>query len=217
MVKQAKQTSTRSTSVGKKKPSVMMKQHILAGAGCIGTKTDGTPCPNMRGEAHLPYCKRCLASGDPSLKVVKHPKFGKCLIATRDLKKGYMMAWWGNRVSRKKLPFKSWEWALESPKGMIDAVPFRKGSVVQFAQCPGPSERPTVDFSRNYDAMLTAKSKTCLLFKTLCDIPKNHQVTMMYNKDEKTTNEFFAERGLVRADIGCPAFPALKKKAKGRQ
>jgi len=39
----------------------------------------------------------------------------------------------------------------------------------------------------------------------------------MYNKDEKTTNEFFAERGLVRADIGCPAFPALKKKAKGRQ
>jgi hypothetical protein len=144
--------------------------------------------------------------------VVDHPKFGKCLIARRRLPKGYTVAWWGRRIGKKKLPEKNWNWALETEKGIIDAVPFRKGSQLQFCQCPGPSEKATIDdHPRQYSKLLAAKKKTCLLFGTLCDIPKGYQLTMMYNYDDKSTEEFFQERGIVRQDVGCKQLPALKK------
>jgi len=186
-------------------------QHLTQGPGCISTELNGNPCPHPRAVAHLPYCSQCLKTGDPSLKVVKHPKFGKCLIALRDLKKGYKTAWWGDRLNRKEMKTKDWEWALESKLGVINAVPHRKSSMMQFCQCSGPSEKPTIDYSKDFDCLLAKEDKAGLLFGTLCDIPKNHQLTMMYNKDEKTTNEFFEERGLVRADVACPNYPALKK------
>lgn len=190
-------------------------QNPVVGTGCIATKVSGSPCPNLRVESHMPYCKSCLCNGDPSLRVVKHPKFGRCLIATRKLKKGYVCAWWGDRVGKNKLPAKSWEWALESRFGVIDAVPHKKSSFMQFCQCVGPSERPTIDDCPTYyEALLARKEKTCLLFSTMCEVPKNHQLTMMYNKDEKTTNEFFQERGLTRADVGCRQYPALKKRGR---
>merc|ERR1719163_1062495 len=85
---------------------------------------------------------------------------------------------------------------------------------MQFCQCVGPSEKPTIDYSDDYEGLLAKEDKTCLLFGTLCAVPKNHQLTMMYNKDEKTTNEFFEERGIVRANVGCKECPALKKKLK---
>ena len=44
----------------------------------------------------VPYCLECLQNGDPSLKVADHPKFGKILVAARDLPKGYLAAWWGD-------------------------------------------------------------------------------------------------------------------------
>lgn len=187
-------------------------QHTIHGTGCIGTKTTGAPCPLPRVDPHLPYCKECMRTGDPSLKVVKHPKFGKTLIAARNLRKGYIMAWWGRRVGRKWMPLKSWDWSLETRMGVIDAVPFRKGSLLQFSQCPGPSEKPTVDDAKQWDALLKQKPRTCLLFQTACDVPKSHQLTMMYNEDEKTTEEFFQERKIVRSDVGCAQYPALKKK-----
>jgi len=135
------------------------------------------------------------------------------LITKRDLKKGYLVAWWGRRIGKKRLPAKNWEWALESRRGVIDAVPFRRGSQLQFCQCPGPSEKPSIDYAKPgvRDALLANRPKMCLLFATLCDIPKGHQITMMYNKDEKTTQEFFEERGLVRANVSAPKCPALKK------
>lgn len=186
-------------------------QHLIKGSGCIATCLDGRPCPYARAEAHIPYCKKCMKSGDPSLKVVKHPKFGKCLIAMRALKKGYVTAWWGKRVPRKQLPEKHWEWALESRVGIIDAVPYGAKSQMQFCQCSGPTEKPVIDYNDDFDKLLTFKNKACLLFGTLCDVPKRHQLTMMYNRDEKTTEEFFAERGLARADVWCSKYPALKK------
>eukprot|EP00928_Gymnodinium_smaydae_P020394 TRINITY_DN17881_c0_g1_i1.p1 TRINITY_DN17881_c0_g1~~TRINITY_DN17881_c0_g1_i1.p1 ORF type:complete len:224 (-),score=45.88 TRINITY_DN17881_c0_g1_i1:288-959(-) len=190
-------------------------QHPVVGSGCIATMLNGKPCPDPRVEKHLPYCKSCMRSGDPSLQVMKHPKFGKCLIARRNLKKGYRVAWWGNRVGKRKLPTKHWEWALETCVGVIDAVPYRKASQLQFCQCPGPSEKPVIDdCTKDYEALLARKDKTCLIFSLLCDVPKGHQLTMMYNKDEKTTEEFFAERGIVRSDVGCPKYPALKKDKK---
>ena len=36
-----------------------------------------------------------MRTGDPSLKAVKHPRFGKILIAKRNLPRGYYVAWWG--------------------------------------------------------------------------------------------------------------------------
>lgn len=188
-------------------------QHFVKSEACISTTPkDGSPCPFPRVEPHLPYCKACLRGGDPALKKVKHPKYGHCLIAQRALKKGYQVAWWGRRISAKKLPSKSWDWALMTPRGIVDAVPFRTGSLLQFCQCPGPTEVPTIDFSQNRDELLASKPKTCRLFATLCDIPKGHQVTMTYSNDEKAMNEFFAERGIVRADVGCKEFPAMKRK-----
>merc|ERR1712032_1225180 len=171
----------------------------------------GAPCANPRSEEHIPYCKRCVRTGDPSLKVVKHPKFGRCLITRRRLEKGYVIAWWGKRVAKKDMSLEDWNWALESRVGVINAVPFKTASQLQFCQCPGPSEVPTVDERSNWDVLLKRKPTTCLLFRTLCDMPKHHQLTMMYNKDEKTTEEFFKERGIVRSDVGCRQYPAVKK------
>merc|ERR1719375_1676339 len=186
-------------------------QHTPSGNGCLATSAkDGTPCPYPRIEPGVPYCKKCIKTGDPSLKAVKHPKFGKTLIATRDLPKPYYAAWWGKLVPKRKLPTPKHEWALQTTKGMIDATPF-PGSQLKWCSCPGRSELPTIDFSSNYDMLLRKAPRTCLLFATLRDIPKNNQVTMMYNMDEKTTDEFFAERKLVRGDVGCDKYPACRK------
>ena len=108
-----------------------------------------------------------MMKGDPSLKAVKHPKFGKILVATRNLPKGYYVAWWGKLCPKKQVPYKRMEWALETSKGMVDAVPY-KGSQLKYCACPGriritaitaysfnfspvtgPSELPTIDFAPN--------------------------------------------------------------------
>jgi len=185
-------------------------QHVPCGDGCFATSANGKPCPRPRAEKGIPYCKECMKTGDPSLKAVKHPKYGQTLIATRNLKKGYYAAWWGHLVAQSKLPDWKEEWALLTPKGYIDALPF-KGSQLKWCSCPGPGEVSTINFSSNYDRFLKKSKKACLLFALLRDVPKNNQVTMMYNEDEKTTDEFFAERNIVRADVGCKQYPAAKK------
>lgn len=185
-------------------------QNAPSGNGCLSTSINGKPCPRPRIERGLPYCKECMKTGDPSLKAVQHPHFGKILIAMRKLPKPYYAAWWGNLVPKTKLPAKKQEWALQTPMGFIDAIP-HAGSQLKFCACPGPGEVPTINFSSNYDMFLKKAPKTCLLFATLRDVPRHHQLTMMYNEDEKTTDEFFEERKLVRADVGTKKYPALKK------
>lgn len=155
-----------------------------------------------------------MERGDPSLSVKEHPKYGKILVAARDLPKGYYVAWWGVLKNEKALPDKNWEWALRTAHGMVDATGC-PGSQLQFCACPGPNELSTINFAQASEALLTKDRKTCLIFSTLRDIPKNHQLTMMYNYDEATTNEFFEERGLTRADVGTKKYPALRKKMSG--
>lgn len=186
-------------------------QNIPTGAGCLSTNLNGKACPNMRVSRGVPYCSKCVKTGDPSLKVCEHPKFGKILVANRELKKPYYAAWWGTLMPKSKLPYERQEWALQTPKGFIDAIP-HEGSQLKYCACPGPNELPTINFSSNHDALLEKASKTCLLFSTMRDIPKNYQVTMMYNEDEKTTKEFFEERGLVRGDVGTKEHPSFRKK-----
>mmetsp|Transcript_25866 Transcript_25866/g.46789 ORF Transcript_25866/g.46789 Transcript_25866/m.46789 type:complete len:229 (+) Transcript_25866:57-743(+) len=187
-------------------------QHLPSGTGCIATSVSGKPCLDPRASKNMPYCSRCMKTGDPSLKVTKHPHFGKILVANRKLRKGYYVSWWGKLLKRKSdMPSKHMEWALETTKGMIDAVPY-KGSMLQFCACPGPSEVPVIDFAPASDILLKkGQDMGAVIFRTLRDIPKGYQVDMMYNKDEKTTDEFFKEQGIERGDVGTKSYPALKK------
>jgi len=190
-------------------------QHKPVGCGCITTSLTGKACPNPRASKYIPLCAGCSKNGDPSLKPVKHPKYGMILTATRNLPKGYYATWWGNLKPRKKMTEKAMEWALVTAKGTIDATPFPNGSQLQFSACPGPSEVPTIDFAPNSVSILAKTARTCEIFHTLRDIPKNHQITMMYNLNEKTTDEFFEERGLKRMDVGISKYPAVRKQKAG--
>eukprot|EP00927_Polykrikos_kofoidii_P075517 TRINITY_DN7176_c0_g1_i1.p1 TRINITY_DN7176_c0_g1~~TRINITY_DN7176_c0_g1_i1.p1 ORF type:complete len:208 (+),score=24.74 TRINITY_DN7176_c0_g1_i1:87-710(+) len=207
MVSSAKSSATMPT----KKPRLTKSgQHTIAGGGCISTTLKGKPCANRRTSKGVPYCKVCQKTGDPSLMVCCHPKYGKILAAARALPKGYYVAWWGALTPVRKLAEKKHEWALKTTIGMIDATRF-KGAQLLFCACPGPKERATINFSPNSTALLSRKPLTSMIFHTLCAVPKKHQLTMLYNIDEKTTEQFFSERGLVRANVGTARFPALLK------
>eukprot|EP00747_Dinoflagellata_sp_TGD_P164880 gnl/TRDRNA2_/TRDRNA2_185427_c0_seq1.p1 gnl/TRDRNA2_/TRDRNA2_185427_c0~~gnl/TRDRNA2_/TRDRNA2_185427_c0_seq1.p1 ORF type:complete len:216 (-),score=40.18 gnl/TRDRNA2_/TRDRNA2_185427_c0_seq1:106-753(-) len=192
-------------------------QHMPQGSGCIATSRNGKACKHPRATKFIPYCTSCMRSGDPSLKAVQHPRFGKILIATRTLKAPYYAAWWGNLIPLKKMKKKDkeMEWALRSPKGWIDATP-HPGSQLKFTACPGPNEVANIDFAPNDEVLLSkAADQSCLIFRTSRDIPKNYQLTMTYGEDKKSMDAFFAERGLVRSDVGIPKHPAMRKKSAG--
>jgi len=194
-------------------------QHAPLSGCCISTSLKGEPClqalpVDAQGDLcdMIPYCATCRKNGDPSLLVADHPKFGKILVAERDLPKGYRMAWWGDRTTKKALPEAHWEWALDTHAGMIDARPHQGGSLMQFSACPGPTELTTVWMGPNSDQLLQKKEKLAsMLFSTRMDVPKRHQLCMMYNESVSTTDEFFKERGLTRCDVGTPKYPTLKK------
>lgn len=209
-------TMKASASVPRVKGTKLTKsgQHTVKGFGCLSTTPKG-PCRKPRALATVPYCKACMCSGDPSLKVTQHPKFGKILLAARDIPKGYYIGWWGNLMATKKLPLKNWEWALQTYAGMINAVG-QKGSQLKFTACVGPNEQPVVDFAPCHDVLLKRQQKMgCLIFRTKQDIPKGYQLTMMYNEDEKTTEEFFQEQGITRADVGTKRYPTIRKPKAG--
>lgn len=196
-------------------------QHSPLSGCCVSTLLTGEPCPgalplDMNGELvdMVPYCAECRKNGDPSLLVTNHPKFGKILVAKRDLPKGYRMAWWGDLTPKKKVPAPDWEWALVSTKGVINARPYQKGSQLQFSACPGPHEKVTVWMGPRHESNLAKTPLTCLMFSTTMPIPKNHQLCMMYNEDMKSTDEFFEERGIKRADVGTNKFPCIRKQVR---
>jgi len=194
-------------------------QNIPSGQYCVATTLQGRPCARFRISRGVPYCSHCASKGDPSLRVKDHPKFGKILIAARDLPRGYYAGWWGDVRSKKQMTRKAMEWALETstiPMKYIDATP-HMGSQLQFSACPGPNEVATINFCGNFDCILDVKEpKTSLLFSTLREIPKDHQITMMYNKDEQSTDEFFRALGICRADVGTPRYPAIRKPIVGQ-
>lgn len=200
---------------------VKHRQHGALSGACISTSLKGEPCQgdlplksNKPGDLcdMVPYCTKCRKKGDPSLLVTQHPKFGKILVARRDLPKGYRMAWWGNRSTAKKLPDKDWEWALDTGTcGIINARPHQKGSLLQFSACPGPQERVTVWMGPRSESNLDKSKLTCLMFTTTMPVPKNHQLCMMYNDSIKSTEQFFADRGLKRCNVGTKRYPCIKK------
>merc|ERR1719330_612109 len=88
-------------------------QHFASSGLCMATELTGKPCGSAVGAEGVPYCKKCMRFGDPSLKVVEHPLAGKILIAARKLPKSYRIALWGRQCRKKDMPDKGFEWAFE--------------------------------------------------------------------------------------------------------
>ena len=49
------------------------------------------------------------------------------------------------------------------------------------------------------------------LFNTTMEVPKNHQLCMMYAENAAAANEFFEERGLTRCDVWTKEHPTPLK------
>jgi hypothetical protein len=113
---------------------------------------EGEPIP-------IPYCDRHLQAGDGALRRASHPFAGSCLIANFDLPKNYRMVLWGYRgkCNSSDKEDRSVSFYPPNPKTGRNLVPFTKtlktdnyngvinptdtGDLLQFASCPGPTER----------------------------------------------------------------------------
>ncbi len=52
-------------------------QNSMASPLCMATFLDGKPCMKAKAHKNVPYCDSCFKTGDPSLAVVPHPRFGE--------------------------------------------------------------------------------------------------------------------------------------------
>ena len=85
----------------------------------ISTLKTGEPCHGECDHSFIPYCKKCRnTTGDPSISVRNHERFGKMLCAERDLPKGYKAALWGDVVKEADMPDDDKEWGFEINDGL---------------------------------------------------------------------------------------------------
>jgi len=185
-------------------------QNFISSGLCIATSARGKACCHEVGAPGVPYCKEHMRTGDPSLKVVTHPKAGKILIAARDLPKGYRIALWGHAKRRKDVSDKGMEWAFDITGGWFLDPTKCPGSLVQFCPCAGPNEAAALLVIPN-TASRGGKYGSWP-FITREKLPKNWQVTMQYGSNSKESDVFFEERGIKRVDVGTKAYPALRRK-----
>jgi len=119
---------------------------------CVVKSREGEPIP-------IPYCAWHLKAGDHALKVVDHPLAGKCLVARHDLPKRYRMAFHGirgrcatsnkedrsisyyppNPITGSNLYPSSRTLRINNYNGVLN--PMGTGDILQYAACPGPTER----------------------------------------------------------------------------
>lgn len=188
-------------------------QARVATSACIATSRTGKPC--LRGTAAdgVMYCASCMKSGDPSFRVASHPRAGKILVAARDLPKGYKVALWGQLKRSRDVKKENMEWAFIISKGqMIDPVS-EKGSLVQYCPCAGPNEVAVVTPIAGHT--YGGDKYASWVFKLNRRVPRNWQITMQYGDNSKGSDEFFAERGIRRCDVGTRAHPAFRRRAGG--
>jgi len=187
-------------------------QHFASSGLCIATSKKGKPCCDPVHEPGVPFCKRCMVSGDPALKVRGHPRAGKILVAARDLPAGYKVPLWGRLTKKRDMTEKAMEWGFDLSTGWFLDPTKCPGSLVQFCPCPGPNEvavitgQPrcaTTDKRRQYGAW------TFLLTRP---VKRDFQITLQYGVNSKDSDAFFAERGIVRLDVGTKANPAYRRK-----
>jgi hypothetical protein len=133
--------------------------HTKSGKRCrtIVTSREGEPVP-------VPYCNVHLKSGDGALKVAPHPFAGHCLVANCDLPKNYRMAFYGNRgrCATSDKEDRSISFYPPNPETGRNFYPRTRvlkqdnyngvlnpkdtGDVLQYASCPGPSERQNIRY-----------------------------------------------------------------------
>lgn len=146
-------------SISKPHIPIQCWAHSKTGNRCCKfiTSREGEPIP-------IPYCDMHLDAGDGALRRVSHPFAGSCLIANFDLPKNYRMVLWGYRgkcnssdkedrsvsfyppnpvTGRNYFPFTKML-KTDNYNGVIN--PTDTGDLLQFASCPGPTERQNMRY-----------------------------------------------------------------------
>jgi hypothetical protein len=131
--------------------------HSKAGRRCrkVVMSREGEPIP-------IPYCDTHLKAGDGALRCVSHPFVGSCLIAEHSLPRHYRMVLWGmrGRCSPSNKEDRSVSYYPPNPRTGRNFFPFTKalrtnnyngvinptntGDLLQYASCPGPTERQNI-------------------------------------------------------------------------
>jgi hypothetical protein len=162
---------------------------------------------------YIPYCKKCLQHGDPSVKVLPHPTvpmIGNILVATRDLPAGYRFVYWGSRKIGKEAAklMDDDDRIIEflygrKPCGSIEPGP-HKGCVLQMAGNPGPNEYPNMVTTPEHFGAMSDDLVGCM-YHLIHDVPKGHQIAHNYGK------QWFKDRKITPLDIGTPEYPMIPK------
>ena len=176
---------------------------------------EGEPIP-------IPYCDIHLTAGDGALKKVSHPFAGHCLIARHDLPKNYRMVLWGYRgrcnpcdmedrsvsfyppnvkTGQNYIPFTQ-TLKINNYNGVIN--PHHTGDLLQYASCPGPTERQNMRSTFQYFGLRNG-TMGALEYVTLEHIPKNTQVCQWYGSG------WWSAREIKRLDVGTIKYPAPKR------
>lgn len=195
--------------------------HSRAGVHCqtLVKSREGEPIP-------IPYCKAHLQAGDGAVKVVKI-KGEKCLVARYDLPKNYRLAFWGMRgkcptsdKDDRAISFyppdpttgrnRDADGTLRTHNYNGALNPNDTGDLIQYAACPGPTERQNMKSTFQYWGVRNGKMGG-LEFVTLEVIPKNTQLCHWYG------NGWWSARDIKRRDVGTKKFPAPKRMKKLRE
>jgi hypothetical protein len=182
---------------------------------------EGEPIP-------IPYCDCHLKSGDYALKTVDHPFAGTCLVARFELPPHYRMAFHGmrgkcptsdredrsisyyppNPVTGSNCIPSSRTLRSDNYNGVLNPKDTR--DVLQYAACPGPTERQNCRSTFRYFGKRNGRLGG-LEFIALETIPKNTLLCHWYGAG------WWSARNIKRQDVGSPKYPAPKRPAPKRE
>lgn len=187
---------------------------------CLATITQPNgeviQCPECVPMGSVPYCTKHLENGDPAVKAVEHetiPELGKVLIATRDLPKGYRLIFWGTFSEwNPELPMSDFAMEILPHCGVIDPTK-HKGSMAQYAACPGPDE------SRNLTHVRGVKYGTCCSkYASKCRCTMGATVGVELELCQAVSKDallllhyrqgWFSTRDICRSNVGTAKHPA---------
>jgi hypothetical protein len=184
-----------------------------------GGSREGEPIP-------IPYCERHLQAGDGALKVVKHPFAGFCLVARFDLPSRYRLVFHGKRGPCDSSDREDRSLSFYPPDPTTgsnfftdqQSVKVRKtnnyngilnpkgtGDRMQYAACPGPSERQNLKSTFQYFGVRNGQVGG-LEFVTTDAVPKHTQLCFWYGAG------WWTARGVKRRDVGTLKYPVPKRK-----
>ena len=184
-----------------------------------GGSREGEPIP-------IPYCERHLQAGDGALKVVKHPFAGFCLVARYDLPPRYRLVFHGNRGPCDASDKEDRSLSFYPPDPTTgsnfytdqQSVKVRKtnnyngilnpkgtGDKMQYAACPGPSERQNLRSTFQYFGVRNGQVGG-LEFVTTDPVPKHTQLCFWYGAG------WWTARGVKRRDVGTLKYPVPKRR-----